>query len=497
MNKKYDIIIIGSGLGSLVCGAILSKEGYSVALFEKHHKIGGCLQTFKRNGIEFDTGVHYVGGLQEGQNLYQYFKYLGIIKKLKTKKLNPESFDIINYERKDYSFAIGYENFKRSLIDQFPNEKSDILNYTDSISKICKVFPLYNLEAGGNYEEKRSFIEKSASGFLDELIKDKTLQHVLSGNSFLYAGQKGITPLYIHALLMNSFIGSSHRFIGGSEQIAYLLANVIKKNGGHIVTNSEVKEIIVENRKAEGIITVNDNKFFGKNIISGIHPTQTINLTPDDAFKKIYRKRIQTLTNTPSVFGVYIKLKENGFPYLNQNYYKHRGSDTWYNKDYNVNNWPSSVMFMTPVHTGFEKNAKSAVILSYMDYDEVKKWKSTTISNRGKDYESFKVDRAYRMINMVEERFAGFKSVIDKYYTSTPLTYLDYTGTPEGSMYGIIRDASNPLETRIPAKTKIPNLFLTGQSTNLHGVLGVTIGSIITCSEFLGMEYLLKKVRNA
>lgn len=497
MDKKYDIIIIGSGLGSLVCGAILSKEGYSVALFEKHHKTGGCLQTFKRNGIEFDTGVHYVGGLQEGQNLYQYFKYLGIIEKLRIKKLNPESFDIINFKRKDYPFAMGYENFERSLIDQFPHEKPAILHYTDSIRKICKVFPLYNLEAGGNYEEKRPFIEKPASEFLGEIIKDRTLQNVLSGNSFLYAGQKDMTPLYIHALLMNSFIDSSHRFINGSQQIADLLANIIQKNGGHIITNSEVKKIIVNNRKAEGIITVNDEKIFAKNIISGIHPTQTINLAPEDVFKKIYRKRILNLTNTPSVFGMYIKLKENSFPYLNQNYYMHEGSDTWYDKKYHMHNWPASVMFMTPVHKGYEEKAKSALILSYMEYEEVKKWETTTVSNRGKDYELFKADRADKMINMVEKRFAGFKSAIDGYTTSTPLTYRNYTGTPEGSMYGIIRDASYPLETRIPAKTKIPNLFLTGQSTNLHGVLGVTTGSIITCSEFLGLEYLIKKVRNA
>ena len=33
--SKYDIIIIGSGLGGLECGAILSKEGYHVCVLEK------------------------------------------------------------------------------------------------------------------------------------------------------------------------------------------------------------------------------------------------------------------------------------------------------------------------------------------------------------------------------------------------------------------------------------------------------------------------------
>jgi len=46
-------------------------------------------------------------------------------------------------------------------------------------------------------------------------------------------------------------------------------------------------------------------------------------------------------------------------------------------------------------------------------------------------------------------------------------------------------------------KTKIPNLILTGQNIIMHGLLGVTIGSIVSCAELLGMEYLLNKIRNA
>ena len=47
---KYDVIIIGTGLGGLLCGYTLSKHGYKVALFEQHHQLGGCLQVFQRNG---------------------------------------------------------------------------------------------------------------------------------------------------------------------------------------------------------------------------------------------------------------------------------------------------------------------------------------------------------------------------------------------------------------------------------------------------------------
>ena len=42
--SKYDIIIIGSGLGGLECGAILSKEGYNVCVLEKNELFGGCFR---------------------------------------------------------------------------------------------------------------------------------------------------------------------------------------------------------------------------------------------------------------------------------------------------------------------------------------------------------------------------------------------------------------------------------------------------------------------
>jgi phytoene dehydrogenase-like protein len=48
MSEKYDIVIVGSGLGGLVCGAILAKQGRTVCVLEKHHQIGGNLQVFKR-----------------------------------------------------------------------------------------------------------------------------------------------------------------------------------------------------------------------------------------------------------------------------------------------------------------------------------------------------------------------------------------------------------------------------------------------------------------
>ena len=78
----YDIVIIGSGFGGLSCGLILSMEGYKVCILEKNRQIGGSLQIFSKDKTIFDTGIHYIGGLNPGQNLHQVMKYFGIIDKL-------------------------------------------------------------------------------------------------------------------------------------------------------------------------------------------------------------------------------------------------------------------------------------------------------------------------------------------------------------------------------------------------------------------------------
>ena len=62
-SVKDRVVVIGSGLGGLECGFILAKAGMQVTVLEKEPQPGGCLQTFRRGGVLFDTGLHYVGGL--------------------------------------------------------------------------------------------------------------------------------------------------------------------------------------------------------------------------------------------------------------------------------------------------------------------------------------------------------------------------------------------------------------------------------------------------
>jgi len=112
-EKVYDAVIVGSGMGGLACAYILSKAGKRVVVLEKNHQIGGNLQVFSREKTIFDTGVHYIGGMDKGQNMYKLFKYFGIIEGLKLIRMDEDGFDHLHFgdETKAYKYGMGYEKF--------------------------------------------------------------------------------------------------------------------------------------------------------------------------------------------------------------------------------------------------------------------------------------------------------------------------------------------------------------------------------------------------
>ncbi|HOY30251.1 MAG TPA: NAD(P)/FAD-dependent oxidoreductase [Bacteroidales bacterium] len=496
--SSYDVVIIGSGLGGLECGYILSSEGYNVCIVEQHSQIGGCLQNFKRDNCVFDTGIHYIGGLDKGQILNQYFTYFGLMDKLRLQRMDQEAFDVIGFanDPMEYHLAMGHENFIRRLMEYFPDEKDALVHYIRKLNEICEHFPLYNLSYKNLHLNELQFFRENAYDYFTSITDNKKLQRVLAGTNSLYAGVPEKTPLYVHALVNNSFIESSWKVVDGSSQIADILAAKIILNGGKIITSARAEKFVFNNNRLTSVALANDEVIDARYFISAIHPAQTIGMVDEKFLRSVYRQRIKTLENTTSNFTLYIVFKPDSFEYLNHNLYFYRNENVWLSNEKADQNWPGNILLITPASSSGSKYACNATVMSYMNIDDVKKWENTVVGKRSNDYLDFKQQKAGQMLDLVELRYPGFRKCIHKYYTSSPLTYRDYTGTVDGSLYGVLRDCNDPLKTLISPRTKIPNLFLTGQNIILHGVLGVTIGSVTTCSELLGLEYLVGKIKS-
>jgi all-trans-retinol 13,14-reductase len=502
MQTHYDVVIIGSGMGGLVAANILAREGRSVCVLEKNNQYGGNLQTFVRERTIFDTGVHYIGGLSAGQNLYRYFDYLDILDGLHFKKLNKDGFDIITFDNDniEYPHAQGYDNFTQQLVAKFPDEEKAIKTYCSKLREICQKFPMYNLEEGKPYTNDAELFQKSAKDYIDSITENEKLRAVLAGSNLLYAGDPKKTPVYVHALSCNSYIESAYRCADGGSQITKLLVRRLKENGGDIFKHQEVNTIECVDKKIKSVKTKSGAVVSGDIFISNIEPKHTLEMVGEEHFRKSYNTRINNLESTISAFSIHIVLKPKSFKYLNKNYYHFKDyRKVWNAHKYTEESWPETYMVSMGVRKNQDEWGEQLTAITYMRYDEVAQWQDTfnTVANkneRGQTYEDFKAAKAEIFVKELEKKFPNIRECIQSIHTSTPLSYRDYIGCNRGSMYGYVKDVNDPLKAFISARTKIPNLYFTGQSLNMHGILGVTISGVVTCSEILGGDYLMNKI---
>jgi all-trans-retinol 13,14-reductase len=282
--------------------------------------------------------------------------------------------------------------------------------------------------------------------------------------------------------------------VGGSHVIVESLIKSIKNNGGEIFNNQEIVKINCNNEKAVSISTSTGEIFEADSFISNIHPANTLELIESNLIRNAYRDRIRNMDNTASNFTIYMGFKPNSVPYLNHNHYHYNSDSVWYAQDYTAENWPKSFLYMHQAREKDEKFANSAQLSAFMSFDEVKKWEHTKVGKRGQEYLDFKEEKANLLLEELEKHYPNIRSKIAYYNTSSPLTYRDYTGTKNGSLFGILRNCHFPAQTLVSQRTKIPNLFLTGQNINAHGFLGVSIGAIITCAEFLGINSIINDI---
>lgn len=497
---QHDIIIIGSGLGGLISGLILAKEGYNIGIIEQNKQIGGCLQTFALDKKVFDSCVHYIGALNEGANQKKIFDYLGISKHLKTKQLDVDAFDTMLFEDDAtlYPHAQGHQHFAEQLASYFPHQSKAIQHYIETLQNVTSKFPLYELRMG-SYEEKADVIQMPLHQTLTQLISDPKLEQVLVGNSLLYAGDSASTPFYMHALVSSSYIEGAYKLEGGSSQISKALWKELQNYGATIYRNEKANALIETEGVINAVHTENGNVYYGKHFISNIHPKATLQILKTNVLKPAYVKRVANAPNSISSFMVNIVLQPGKVKYYNTNYYYNATHPLTTLKN-NTENWPNNyAIYMTedPANPGF---ADTAAILTYMHFDAFSAHAATynTTANKSERttaYHDLKAQKTAILLTKVKERFPELIASIKTTQTASPLTFRDYMGTDDGSMYGITKDVNALHASQIAIGSKIKNLYFTGQNVNLHGVLGVSISAIATASHFVGMEYLLKKIR--
>ena len=496
--SKQRVIIIGSGMGGLSCGVILAKNGYDITVLEQGYQIGGCLQCFARRGARFETGMHFVGSAAEGQTLDRILQYLEVRKNIQLAPLDKDGYDVVCLNGKRYRFANGRQQFIEQMCSYFPHQRRQLNAYFDLIERVAGASSLHSLRhAESDAAVNTEYLLRSINDVIDSCITDPLLAKVLVGSLPLYAAEKDKTPFSTHAFIMDFYNQSAYRIVGGSDRIALSMAQTIEKYGGRVIANSKVTKIICDETHATGVEVNGSDVLPCDYVISDAHPQRTLELIDSKLIRPAFRNRINSIPQTIGGFSVYLEFKDNIVPYQNYNFYGYNYGTPWDCEKYDEGTWPKGYLYMHFCQEERPQYAKTGVILSYMHMRDVEAWNGTRPGHRGADYEEFKRRKAERLLDSVEQQFPGLRSSIKHYYTSTPLTYYDYTGTEGGGMYGVARDIHLGAAGRVPHRTKIPNVLQTGQNINSHGILGVTVGTIVTCSELLTAEHIYQQIMEA
>ncbi len=507
-TNTTDILIIGSGVSSLTCGAILSKYGYHVTILEQHRKIGGYLHCFDRFGCRFDTGAHYVGAIDEGEPFWALLNYLGIFNADIFTPLDRDGFDVFRFPEGDVSLACGHDEAVRQLSAQFPNEKAGIRKYFSFIKAAGEAFATYRFNPNTSPEAAIEFIETPLKSVVESCVTAPVLQAFFYGYCGLHCVAPSDTPFGFHAVMIDSLLRGAYGFRNGGDHLAMSLVKGIKNQGGEVYPRKKVIELPVKDGRVTEVTCADGSRFRAKHVITSSHPKQVFDMIGWDHFRPSFKNRVTRIPESCPLFGVYAAASKPPKIAKDKNYYAFASSDleTFERlSPKNINNLsinePISVFVVrgrsdegvTTTNKPMTKIPLTFHSLGPLSW--FSDWKKSKFGNRPIDYKRQKEKSCQQVIKFVERNFEGVTDVIEQHDGSTALTNIHYNGSVDGSAYGIYHSIENTGVRAIGPRTKIENLYLTGQNTLFPGILAAAVAGLRTAGQIVELKPILTELK--
>ncbi|HPM46495.1 MAG TPA: FAD-dependent oxidoreductase [bacterium] len=466
---KYDITIIGSGIGGLTCALELARNGYSVCVIEKHNQPGGYAHSFKRAGFEFDVSLHHIGGLSKGKSIHGVLKTLGILDKIGfTKKKNILSVRFPDGEKTVPNRPGAFENF---LINEFPQEKENIIALISHLKDLRWhiiggwIDPDFDVPM-----EKlltKDYLDKTFHELLTKFVHDEKLIAYLSQFWILI----GLPPKLVNATfatcVFNShFLEETYDIDGGGAALSKAFVSRMEELGSKVMLNSEVSKITVENGRATGVVLNNGTVINSEIVISNVDPYQTFTkLVAKEFTSDLFRFRLEKMEKSVSLYSLYLGLdckpSELGVPdttfFYNHSYEPLKGyanilKGNSESTDWCCTNYENSLINKAP---------KGNYVLTFVEVTPTADWLTL-------DKESYKIRKQEilnTLLNKYNKCFPGLKDHIKVMEFATPRTMNRYTSNCGGSVYGLAQTVEQSASKRLRNITPVENLFLTGAWT--------------------------------
>jgi phytoene dehydrogenase-like protein len=446
-GERYNVIVIGSGLGGLTSANRLARSGHSVLLLEHHHQLGGLAAWFKRKGHIFDVSLHG-------------FPY-GMIKTCR-KYWNREIMESIVQLKK-----IVFDNPQFSLTTTFDRQ-----DFTTQAT----IDDFFNTVAAMNFYDDQSM---STLDLFEKFFPGRDDVHRLLMEPITYAnGSTLMDPAITYGIVFSNFMNKGvYTFKGGTDHLIGMMIDELVKNGVTICKNSRVDRIVTEGGKVQGV-QVGARFIESDTVVSNSGILNTINdLTGRDAFPDEFLDKVKTVRVNTSSCQVYIGIKkEEQIDDIGDLLFVSTAKKFSSDELLDMNTRSRTFSLYYP-KTRPDHNRYTVVASMNGKFDD---W--DILSNS--EYETAKQAMIKRTIDHLESYIPNVRQKIDWLEAATPKTFYRYTLHTKGTSFGTKFEGLDISRSIFKA---VPGLFHVGSvGIIMSGWLGAINYGVIVANDVDG-----------
>jgi phytoene dehydrogenase-like protein len=495
----YDAIIIGAGLGGLSCAAAFARQGFKALVLEQHRVPGGYATSFQRpGGFTFDVSLHSTTvGLRNGiPNLIAGFPEIQEITFVPHKTLYRAIYP-------DYDIRVPHKNvpgYIQILKDKFPDETqgiegifTDMKGLTEDVGKFSQAGGQVNMSSfPQQYPHLFKNFNRTWGAMLDDRIKNRKLKAVISGLwGYFGLPPSKLSPFYYAMPLMGYLEEGGYYPVGTSQKISDAFADLIRKKGGEIKLFTRVEKILTRDHVAYGVKTADGTEYHGRVVISNANAVDTFTgMIDEKEFLKSYLERLEKFSVSYSTFQVWLGLKKNIVRETGL-----KDTEIFFYPGYDIEAEYKAIMagdmsdpgfgltVYDNLYPGYSPKGKNTInILATQGFEYWKKFETDYFLGNKDAYNREKKRLADILIDKVQKTLLpGLRDAIEVVEVATPLTNVRFTSNYRGAIYGWDQTLDNSGNRRLPHKTPIKNLYLSGAWTFPGGGYGACIPSGLIC----------------